>query len=220
MTDQRKRRQMIGDIEEGVVQTGNLIGRDRLGDRVLAAIRQVEREKFVPQELRDSAFRNGPLPIGHGQTISQPYMVAIMTDLLELDEDSIVLEIGTGSGYQAAILACIARRVYTIERIPALAREAAQRLRDQGYDNVESRCGDGYRGWPEKAPFDGIVVTAAAPFVPPALVEQLKTGGRMVIPIGLRSLRQELMLVTKDQQGETTTRSLLGVAFVPLVPED
>jgi protein-L-isoaspartate(D-aspartate) O-methyltransferase len=140
-----------------------------------------------------------------------------MTDMLELKEDSIVLEIGTGTGYQAAILACLARWVYSIERVPELAQAAQQRLRDLGYDNVETRCGDGYQGWPEKAPFDGIVVTAAAPFIPPALLEQLEPGGRMVIPIGLPSMHQELMLVTKDRVGETHTRSLLGVAFVPLV---
>ena len=220
MSYQRKRRGMVDDIEAGVAHTARLTGVDRLDERVLAAIRKVPREKFVSRDLRDIAFRDGPLPIGHGQTISQPYMVAIMTNLLELDEHSTVLEIGTGSGYQAAVLACVARQVYTIERIPDLAREAGRRLRELGYDNVETRCGDGYQGWPEKAPFDGIVVTAAAPFVPPALVDQLKEGGRLVIPIGQPWMRQELMLVTRDDQGEITTRSLLGVAFVPLVAED
>jgi protein-L-isoaspartate(D-aspartate) O-methyltransferase len=183
-------------------------------------MRQVHREDFVPPDMRDAAFRDGALPIGHGQTISQPYIVALMTDLLELSEQSIVLEIGTGTGYQAAILACLAKQVYSIERIPALAQAAQQRLQKMGYDNVETRCGDGYQGWPEKAPFDGIVVTAAAPYVPPALLEQLKPGGRMVIPVGIPSMHQELMLVTRDLLGETHTSSVLGVAFVPLVEEN
>ncbi len=220
MTFERQRRQMIADIEAGVALTHNLIGKDRLDKRVMTAIRQVPRENFVPPDLRHAAFRDGALPVGHGQTISQPYIVALMTDMLELKkEESIVLEIGTGSGYQAAILACLARQVYSIERIPALAQTAQQRLREMGYDNVETRCGDGYQGWPEKAPFDGIVVTAASPFIPPALLEQLRPGGRMVIPIGMPSMHQELTLVTKDRLGETHTSSLLGVAFVPLVKE-
>ena len=217
MTFERQRRQMIADIEAGVAVTRNLIGKDRLDNRVMTAMRQVPRENFVPPDLRDAAFRDGALPVGHGQTISQPYIVALMTDMLELTEDSSVLEIGTGTGYQAAILACLAQQVYSIERIPALAQAAQQRLKEMGYDNVESRCGDGYQGWPEKAPFDGILVTAAAPFIPPALLEQLEPGGRMVIPIGMPSMHQELMLVSKDRLGETHTRSLLGVAFVPLV---
>lgn len=217
MSLDKQRRRMIADIESGVAFTRNLTGKDRLDERVMTALRQVPREKFVPPDMRHVAFRDGALPVGHGQTISQPYIVALMTDMLELDEDSIVLEIGTGTGYQAAILACLARQVYSIERIPELAQAAQQRLKDMGYDNVETRCGDGYQGWPEKAPFDGIVVTAAAPFIPPALLEQLEPGGRMVIPIGRPSMHQELMLVTKDQFGETHTRSLLGVAFVPLV---
>jgi len=216
----RRRRQMISDIEAGVAVTRNLIGKDRLDKRVMTAMRQVHREDFVPPDMRDAAFRDGALPIGHGQTISQPYIVALMTDLVELSEQNIVLEIGTGTGYQAAILACLAKQVYSIERIPALAQAAQQRLQKMGYDNVETRCGDGYQGWPEKAPFDGIVVTAAAPYVPPALLEQLKPGGRMVIPVGIPSMHQELMLVTRDLLGETHTSSVLGVAFVPLVEEN
>jgi len=213
----RQRRQMIADIEAGVAITHNLIGKERLDKRVMTAMRQVHREDFVPPDLRHAAFRDGALPVGHGQTISQPYIVALMTDMLELTEESIVLEIGTGTGYQAAILACLARQVYSIERIPALAQAAQQRLKEMGYDNVETRCSDGYQGWPEKAPFDGIVVTAAAAFIPPALLEQLSPGGRMVIPIGMPLRHQELMLVTRDRLGETHTSSLLGVAFVPLV---
>ena len=211
---------MISDIEAGVAVTRNLIGKDRLDTGVMTAMRQVHREDFVPPDMRDAAFRDGALPIGHGQTISQPYIVALMTDLLELSEQSIVLEIGTGTGYQAAILACLANQVYSIERIPALAKAAQQRLQKMGYDNVETRCGDGYQGWPEKAPFDSIVVTAAAPYVPPALLEQLKPGGRMVIPVGIPSMHQELMLVTRDLFGETHTSSVLEVAFVPLVEEN
>lgn len=219
MNFDQQRRRMIKDIEDGVALTSNLIGKQRLDNRVMTAMRQVPREKFVPPDMRHAAFRDGALPIGHGQTISQPYIVALMTDMLELNEDSIVLEVGTGSGYQAAILACLAQQVYSIERLPALAQAAQQRLRDMGYDNVETRCADGYQGWPEKAPFDAIVVTAAAAFIPPALLEQLKPGGRMVIPIGMPSMHQELMLVSKDRLGETHSSSLLGVAFVPLVEQ-
>ncbi len=219
MKFERQRRQMIADIESGVAVTRKMLGKDRLDKRVMAAIRQVPREKFVPPDLRHAAFRDGALPVGHGQTISQPYIVALMTDMLELTADSIVLEIGTGTGYQAAILACLARQVYSIERIPELAQAAQLRLKGMGYYNVETRCGDGYQGWPEMAPFDGILVTAAAPFIPPALLDQLKSGGHMAIPIGMPSMHQELMLVTKNQRGETHSRSLLGVAFVPLVEE-
>lgn len=215
----RQRRQMIADIEAGVAFTRNLIGKDRLDRRVMTAMRQVPRENFVPPDLRYAAFRDGALPVGHGQTISQPYIVALMTDMLQLTEDSSVLEIGTGTGYQAAILSCLASQVYSIERIQALAEAARQRLLDMGYDNIEIRCGNGYQGWTEKAPFDAIVVTAAAPFVPPALLQQLKPGGRMVIPIGLPARHQELMLVTQDKLGETHTSSLLAVAFVPMVDE-
>ncbi len=220
MSLDQQRRQMIADIDAGVAHTRSLIGRDCFDERVMAAMRRVHREDFVPANLRHAAFRDGALPIGHGQTISQPYIVALMTDLLELGENSIVLEIGTGSGYQAAILSCLVQRVYSIERIEALAQAAKQRLAELGFDNVETRCGNGYRGWPEKAPFDGIVVTAAAPYIPQALTEQLKPGGRMVIPVGLPQRHQELMLVSKNQAGEIHTTDLLAVAFVPLVEEN
>ena len=210
---------MIADIEAGVALTSGMIGKSRLDQRVMTAMRQVPREKFVPPDLRHAAFRDGALPVGHGQTISQPFIVALMTDMLELDENSIVLEIGTGTGYQAAILSCLAKRVYSIERIPALAEAAKKRLADLGYDNIEIRCGDGYQGWPQNAPYDAIVVTAAAPFIPPALLEQLKPGGRMAIPVGLPSMHQELMLVSRDLDGGTHSSSLLGVAFVPLVED-
>ena len=217
MTFERERQQMIADIESGVAFTRTMTGRNRLDPRVMEAMQRVPREDFVPENLRASAFRDGALPVGHGQTISQPYIVALMTDLLELRDTSIVLEIGTGTGYQAAILSQLARQVYSIERIPELARSAQQRLSEMSCDNVEIQCSDGYLGWPEKAPFDGIVVTAAAPEVPPALLEQLKPGGRIVIPIGLPYSHQELMLVTRDPQGNTDTRKILDVAFVPMI---
>jgi protein-L-isoaspartate(D-aspartate) O-methyltransferase len=217
MTFERERQQMMTDIESGIAVTHAMTGRDHLDPRVMKAMSGVPREDFVPADRRHVAFRDGALPIGHGQTISQPYMVALMTDLLELTNDSVVLEIGTGTGYQAALLSQLARQVYTIERIPELARSAQQRLSEMGYDNVETRSSDGYLGWPEKAPFDGIVVTAAAAKVPSALLEQLGLGGRMVIPIGLPYSHQELILVTRDQQGKTDTSNILGVAFVPLV---
>lgn len=210
---------MIDDIEADMAATRHLIGRERIGKRVLQAFRDVHREDFVPPDMRTAAFRDGALPIGHGQTISQPFIVALMTDLLDLDDDSIVLEIGTGSGYQAAILSCLAARVYSVERIPALARSAGERLRELGYENIETRCSDGYRGWPEKAPFDAIVVTAAAPAIPPELLAQLKPGGRMVIPVGMPSRHQDLILITRDEAGEIHQRNVLAVAFVPMVED-
>jgi protein-L-isoaspartate(D-aspartate) O-methyltransferase len=219
MTFELERRQMITDIEAGISATRKLIGRDHLDKRVMTAMRQVHREDFVPPDMRHAAFRNGALPVGHGQTISQPYIVALMTDMLNLTTESIVLEIGTGTGYQAAILSRLARQVYSIERIPELAQSAQQRLEELDYKNVETRCGNGYQGWPDKAPFDGIIVTAAASYIPPALLEQLKSGGRMMIPIGLPGMHQQLMLITKDQTGVTHTSSLLGVDFVPLVED-
>jgi protein-L-isoaspartate(D-aspartate) O-methyltransferase len=186
----------------------------------MQAMQEVDRAEFVPDSYKSQAYDNGPLPIGHGQTISQPFMVACMTDLLDLGPDDIVLEIGTGSGYQAAILAQLVKQVYTTERISELSEQAAERLRRLGYDNIEVRCANGYFGWKEMAPFDAIIVTAAATHIPEALVEQLKPGGRMVIPVGLQYMPQELMLVTKDSHGQTRTQSLFGVAFVPLISEE
>jgi protein-L-isoaspartate(D-aspartate) O-methyltransferase len=176
----------------------------------------VRREAFVAPGSEPTAYENRPLPIGHDQTISQPFVVALMTDLLDLQPDDRVLEVGTGSGYQAAVLAEVADKVYSIEVIPELAARAAVALSGQGYANVELRTGDGGLGWPEQAPFDAIIVTAAAPEVPPALPEQLRPGGRMVIPIGPRRGDQELLLVTKDAAGNVTRRGVLPVAFVPL----
>jgi protein-L-isoaspartate(D-aspartate) O-methyltransferase len=210
---------MMRDIEAEVALTRHLIGKTALDQRVMKAMRKVPRDRFVPADRVAHAFDNGPLPIGHGQTISQPYIVALMTDLLNPEADDVVLEIGAGSGYQAAILSRLVKRVYTVEIIPTLGEQAAERLRKLGYDNVEVRVGDGYFGWPEHAPYDGILVTAAAPYIPEPLIEQLKPGGRLVIPVGLPFHYQELMTVDKDEQGEIETTSILGVAFVPLTGE-
>jgi protein-L-isoaspartate(D-aspartate) O-methyltransferase len=185
---------------------------------VRAAMGKVERHRFVSPLQAPFASRNHPLPIGSGQTISQPYIVALSTDLIAPQRDHVVLEVGTGSGYQAAVLAEIVQRVYSIELIEALGREAAERLARLGYANVEVRVGDGYKGWPEKAPFDGIVVTAAAPHVPAALVAQLRPGGRMVIPVGGNSDIQFLKVITKRADGGVDERNIIPVRFVPLVP--
>ena len=184
--------------------------------RVLAAMRRVPRHEFVPSEQRPYAYEDRPLPIGHGQTSSQPYVVAIMSDVLDLEGDEKVLEIGTGSGYQAAILAELAREVYTIEIVEPLAQRAAADLGRLGYENVHTRAGDGYRGWPDAAPFDAIIVTAAPDHVPEPLVEQLAVGGLMVVPVG--SWAQDLVLIRKDQEG-IHRQHLIGVRFVPMVGE-
>ena len=185
-------------------------------DAVLAAIRAVPRHRFVPAELAPNAYDDRPLPIGYSQTISQPYVVAFMTEAAALRPDSRVLEIGTGSGYQAAVLAEIANRVYTIEIVPELAERSGALLGELGYDNIETRAGDGYRGWPDAAPFDAIVVTAAPDHVPPALVEQLAVGARLVIPVG--NFFQDILIVTRTDTG-TTTESVLPVRFVPMTGE-
>ena len=207
---------MVRDIEAEVAFTRQMIGKQALDPRVMQAIREVPRERFVPLHLRHLAFANGPLPIGRGQTISQPFIVALMTDLVQPDKDGVILEVGTGCGYQTAVLACLARRVYSLEIIPELAEQAASRLEDLGYANVEVRAGDAWLGWPEKAPFDGVLVTAAAPSIPPALVQQLRPGGRMVIPVGPPHGHQELCLLEKDPNGGISLGEVLGVAFVPL----
>ena len=211
--------QMIGDIEAEVAYTRRMTGRDSLDPRVMEAIRQVPRDEFVPENMRRMAFANGPLPIGYGQTISQPYIVALMTDLVRPREDSVVLEVGTGSGYQTAVLSLLVRRVYSCEIVPELAQEAESRLQRLGFENVEVRAGDAYYGWEEHAPFDGILVTAAAIDVPLPLIEQLRPGGRMVIPVGRPYGHQELCLVEKDPLGKVVRRAVLGVAFVPLTGE-
>jgi protein-L-isoaspartate(D-aspartate) O-methyltransferase len=185
---------------------------------VRAALGKVERHRLVPPGQVAYAYRNHPLPIGAGQTISQPYIVALSADLLAPKPGDVVLEVGTGSGYQAAVLAELARQVYSIELIEGLGRSAAARLAEIGYRNVEVRIGDGYAGWPERAPFDGIVVTAAAPQVPPALVAQLKTGARMVIPVGASGEVQYLKVLVKRADGGYDEKRVLPVRFVPLVP--
>lgn len=192
-----------------------LIPRGIENTRVLAAMRKVRRHEYVPKAVRDRAYSDGPLPIGHGQTISQPYIVAVMTQVLEPKDNDKVLEIGTGSGYQAAVLAEIVDHVYTIEIVGPLADEARAHLKKQGYTNITVRRGDGYLGWPEHAPFDKIIVTAAPPEVPPRLVEQLKVGGRMVLPVG--EGYQQLIVLTKTDQG-VVSESLFPVRFVPMVP--
>lgn len=207
---------MLRDIVDEVAFTRHDIGKNSLDERVMAALAKVPRERFVGTYNRYRAFVNGPLPIGYGQTISQPYIVALMSDLLEPRPDSIILEVGTGSGYQAAVLAELVQQVYSIEIIGALASAAEERLQELGYDNVTVRHGDGYQGWPEYAPFDGIIVTAAAPHIPPPLVEQLKPGARLVIPVGRAGGVQQLMLVEKQADGSVSSRSILMVTFVPL----
>ncbi len=211
-----RRAEMIRVIERHARGTSRTLGRRHIDPPVLEVMERTPRHLFVPQRLREEAYADRPLPIGYGQTISQPFIVALMTDLLAVEPDDVVLEVGTGSGYQAAVLAPLVRRVCSIEIIPPLGRAAAERLSEGGYANIETRIGDGYYGWPECGPFDGIVVTAAASHVPPPLIEQLRPGGRMVIPVGGPFTTQRLMLVEKQAEGRITTRQLLAVAFVPL----
>ncbi len=212
----RERARMVELIREDVVDTRRFIGREVLDSRVMEVMARVPRHEFVPTAQLHRAYANHPLPIGHGQTISQPYIVALMTDLLRLEPTHRALEVGTGSAYQAAVLAELAQAVYTIEIIEPLGHEARGRLGRLGYDNVEVRIGDGYYGWEEQAPFDAIVVTAAASHVPPPLVRQLKPGGRMVIPVGSRFMVQQLLLVEKGADGGIVSRQILPVRFVPL----
>ena len=213
------RQHLVTVIEQDVRATSLYLDKEALDPRVMAAIARVPRHEFVPAGQRPLAYANRPLPIGHGQTISQPYIVALMSDLIKPQPDDRVLELGTGSGYQAAILAELTGQVYSMEIIEALGIEAAERLSRLGYDNVTTRIGDGYYGWQEHAPFDAIVVTAAASHVPPPLVAQLKPGGRMVIPVGSRFLTQQLVLIEKDPGGQLITRQILPVKFVPLTGE-
>ncbi len=207
---------MVKAIEADVKYTSKKIGKKALGRHVMEVMGKVPRHEFVPAHLRRSAYENRPLPIGYGQTISQPYIVALMTDLMDVDEDDVVLEIGTGSGYQAAILAELVKKVYTIEIVAELGEQAKGRLKRLGYQNAEVRVGDGYYGWQENAPFDGIIVTAAASHVPPPLIKQLKSGGRMIIPVGSPFMTQQLMLVEKEKDGTVKTKQVLPVIFVPL----
>ncbi len=210
------RRQLMEEIAALARDTAAETGRPSFDPRVMAVLNAVPRHRFVPAEQVRVAYRNRPLPIGHGQTISQPYIVALMTDLMNVKPHHVVLEIGTGSGYQAAILAELAQTVCTIEIIEPLAKLAEERLRAQGYARVRTKVGDGYYGWEECGPFDAIMVTAAASHVPPPLVRQLKPGGRIVIPVGAPFMAQHLMLVEKRDDGTIATRQVLPVIFVPL----
>jgi len=212
-----ERAQMVHEIERETEATQSLTGIARLSPRVLAAMGRVPRHVFVPEEQSPRAYDDAPLPIGWGQTISQPFVVALMTELAAVQEGSRVLEIGTGCGYQTALLAELADEVFTIEIVPELAAAARLRLSRLGYTRVKTRVGDGYLGWPEEAPFDAIVVSAAAPLVPPALEAQLRPGGRLVIPVGRAYHSQELLLIEKDVSGALHERVILPVAFVPLV---
>lgn len=207
---------LLDEIRAEAWGTRQYTGRDAFDEKVLAAVRDVPREAFVPPELRHRAYDNRPLPIGHGQTISQPYIVALMTDLIRPEPHHVVLEVGTGSGYQAAVLARLVKRVFTVDIVEALATTAGARLDRLGFDNVEVRSGNGRLGWPEHAPYDGILVAAAARDVPPALVEQLAPGGILVIPVGETRNAQELLVLRKDDQGRMRQRTVLPVVFVPL----
>jgi protein-L-isoaspartate(D-aspartate) O-methyltransferase len=214
-----QRSRMLAEVEAMYADTQRETGFRAMSPAVRTAMGKVERHRLIPQEQMHAAYANRPLPIGNGQTISQPYIVALSADLLAPQPEHVVLEIGTGSGYQAAVLAEVVRQVYSVELIESLGRAAAERLGEMGYRNIEVRIGDGYAGWPEKAPYDAIVVTAAAPKIPPALVAQLKPGGRMVIPVGGDGFIQYLKLVTKRADGGYDEREVLPVRFVPLVPK-
>ena len=211
-----QRNRMVEEIAALTRDTRFETGRAALSARVMAAMAKVPRHEFVPASQFANAYANRPLPIGLGQTISQPYIVALMTDLMEVKPGDRVLEIGTGSGYQAAVLAELAGTVYTIEIVEPLGREAAERLIRLGYRNVATRIGDGYQGWPGEAPFDSIMVTAAPREVPQPLIDQLKPGGKLVVPIGGQGAGQSLLLIEKQPDGTVTRRNVLAVRFVPL----
>lgn len=210
-----QRQALVEEIAADARRLVKYIDKDALSSNVMQVMATVPRHLFIPAEMRASAYDNRPLPIGYGQTISQPYIVALMTDLLQPRPDHKVLEIGTGSGYQAAVLSKLVKEVYSIEIIEPLGHTAKQTLNDLGYDNVSTRIADGYDGWPEHAPFDSIIVTAGISHIPPPLVKQLKNGGTMVIPVGTRFQTQQLTLVKKDHSGAITTKQILPVIFVP-----
>jgi protein-L-isoaspartate(D-aspartate) O-methyltransferase len=209
------RQRMLAEVSAGVFHVSESIGKAALAELVMTAMDKVPRHEFVPVELQPYAYANIPLPIGFDKTISQPFIVALMTDLLDLTANDVVLEIGTGLGYQAAILGQLARKVYSIEIIEELASQAKQRLNRHGVSNVEIRIGNGYHGWSEHAPFDKIIVTAAPDLIPPPLLHQLRPGGKMVIPAGLPDA-QQLFLVEKDENGRARTKEILRVRFSQL----
>jgi protein-L-isoaspartate(D-aspartate) O-methyltransferase len=211
-----ERERLAGEIAAMARETVRETGRAQLGEAVMAAMRKVPRHRFVIPGHEACAYDNDALQIGEGQTISQPYIVALMTDLLDARSGHVVLEVGTGSGYQAAVLAELVGRVYTIEVVEPLGQRAAERFQELGYRNIVARIGDGYAGWPEHAPFDSIVVTAAAAEVPPSLIDQLKPGGRLVIPVGATGEVQQLLVIDKQADGTATRRRMLPVRFVPL----
>ena len=210
-----QRAALIEEIERVVRQTRSATGRSALAEAVMAAMAKVPRHEFVPETVRQFSYDNRPLPIGDGQTISQPYIVALMTDLAEVGPESVVLEIGTGSGYQAAVLAEIVEHVYTIEIVEPLGLRAASTLDRSGYDNVTVRVGDGYQGWPEFAPFDAILVTAAPERIPQPLIDQLAVGGKLVVPVGEQNRTQSLQVLDKAPDGSTLVSDILPVVFVP-----
>ena len=207
---------MLDAIARDAQETGALTGRPVFADAVMEAMRTVPREAFVPKAEVELAWENRPLPIGHGQTISQPYIVALMTELLDVEPGARILEIGTGCGYQTAILCALGATVHSVEVVGPLATAAAARLADLGYAQATVRAGDGSGGWPEHAPYDGIVVTAAAPSVPPALLDQLKPGACLLIPVGRAAMTQHLQRIAKRADGSCETTAVLPVAFVPL----
>ena len=212
----RERKNMMAEIRETVRYTRDYTGKKSLDEGVMAVMARIPRHEFIPEGLWRYAYENRPLPIGDGQTISQPYIVALMTDLAAVGKDSIVLEVGTGSGYQAAVLAELVKHVYTIEIIEQLGTRAKDTLQRLGYGNISVRIGDGYNGWPEHAPFDAILVTAAPEKIPAPLIEQLKPGGRLVIPVGEHYGTQLLKVIEKDASGTLTEHDVLPVGFVPL----
>ena len=214
-----ERRRLLEEIAADVRMTRDALGKVTLDPRVMAAIGRVPRHEFVDDEWKDVAYLNQPLPIGCGQTISQPYVVAVMTDILNVPADGRVLEVGTGCGYQAAVLAELCELVYSIEIVAPLGQQARERLARLGYDNVHVRVGDGFGGWPEHGPYDAIIVTAAADEVPPPLLEQLKPGGRMIVPLRTRFGGQELVLIETDDRGSVRREDILPVRFVPLTGE-
>ena len=216
---EEQRRGMVAAIRKIAEHIAAELGKTALDERVLRAMSKVPRHEFVPAEVQSCAYLDTPLPIGFGKTISQPFMVAVMTDLLELKPDDAVLEIGTGLGYQTAMLAELAGRVYSIEIIDELAQRAAQRLKRQGYTNVEVRVANGYLGWPEHTPFDKVIVTAAPDLIPTPLINQLKAGGRMVIPVGLPRA-QQLLVAENDRNGKVTTKEIMPVMFSLLEGSD